>query len=93
MQNDKFHGENIQVGDKVIVYVVSHQRRSYHVGKVTKRTPTGLLDVEWGGRSERFRNNGTEYHRSDGFYRTSYYLEDYTEERGKEIEKEKLRNK
>ena len=57
-------------------------KRQY-VGTVVKRTPTGLLDIEWGnGRKERFKSNGYEYHRSSGYGRTSFYLEPYTEERG-----------
>ena len=43
-----FNGENLQVGDKVIVYVRYFSRKSYYVGTVVKRTPTGLLDIEWG---------------------------------------------
>lgn len=44
-----FNGENLQVGDKVIVYVSYFSSKSYYVGTVVKRTPTGLLDIEWGG--------------------------------------------
>lgn len=43
-----FNGENLQVGDKVIVYVSYFSSKSYYVGTVVKRTPTGLLDIEWG---------------------------------------------
>lgn len=43
-----FNGENLQVGDKVIVYVSYFSSKSYYVGTVVKRTPTGLLDIERG---------------------------------------------
>lgn len=43
-----FNGENLQVGDKVIVYVSYFSSKSYYVGTVVKRTPTGLLDIEYG---------------------------------------------
>lgn len=79
-----FNGENLQVGDKVIVYVSYFSSKSYYVGTVVKRTPTGLLDIEYGdGKKERFKSNGYEYHRSSGYGRTSLYLEPYTEERGR----------
>lgn len=41
-----FNGENLQVGDKVIVYVSYFSSKSYYVGTVVKRTLTGLLDIE-----------------------------------------------
>lgn len=43
-----FNGENLQVGDNVIVYASYFSSKSYYVGTVVKRTPTGLLDIEWG---------------------------------------------
>lgn len=62
------------------------------VGTVVKRTPTGLLDIEWGnGKKERFKSNGYEYHRPSGYGRTSLYLEPYTEERGKQVIQENKR--
>lgn len=48
-----FNGENLQVGDKVIVYVSYFSSKSYYVGTVVKRTPTGLLDIEWGNGKKR----------------------------------------
>lgn len=87
-----FNGENLQVGDKVIVYVSYFSSKSYYVGTVVKRTPTGLLDIEWGnGKKERFKSNGYEYHRSSGYGRTSLYLEPYTEERGRQVIQENKR--
>lgn len=68
-----FNGENLKVGDKVIVYQSHFSSKAYYVGTVVKRTPTGLLDIEWGnGRKERFKSNGYEYHRSSGYGRTSF---------------------
>lgn len=87
-----FNGENLQVGDKVIVYASYFSSKSYYVGTVVKRTPTGLLDIEWGnGRKERFKSNGYEYHSSSGYGRTSFYLEPYTEERGRQVIQENKR--
>lgn len=43
-----FNGENLKVGDKVIVYQSHFSNKAYYVGTVVKRTPTGLLDIEWG---------------------------------------------
>lgn len=48
-----FNGENLQVGDKVIVYASYFSSKSYYVGTVVKRTPTGLLDIEWGNGKKR----------------------------------------
>lgn len=87
-----FNGENLKVGDKVIVYQSHFSNKAYYVGTVVKRTPTGLLDIEWGnGRKERFKSNGYEYHRSSGYGRTSFYLEPYTEERGRQVIQENKR--
>lgn len=68
-----FNGENLKVGDKVIVYQSHFSSKAYYVGTVVKRTPTGLLDIEWG--------KG----------RTSFYLEPYTEERGRQVIQENKR--
>lgn len=87
-----FNGENLKVGDKVIVYQSYFSSKAYYVGTVVKRTSTGLLDIEWGnGRKERFKSNGYEYHRSSGYGRTSFYLEPYTEERGRQVIQENKR--
>ena len=87
-----FNGENLKVGDKVIVYQSHFSSKAYYVGTVVKRTPTGLLDIEWrNGRKERFKSNGYEYHRSSGYGRTSFYLEPYTEERGRQVIQENKR--
>lgn len=48
-----FNGENLKVGDKVIVYQSHFSSKAYYVGTVVKRTPTGLLDIEWGGMVEK----------------------------------------
>lgn len=48
-----FNGENLQVGDKVIVYASYFSSKSYYVGTVVKRTPTGLLDIEYGDGKKR----------------------------------------
>ena len=48
-----FNGENLKVGDKVIVYQSHFSSKAYYVGTVVKRTPTGLLDIEWGGLVEK----------------------------------------
>lgn len=42
-------------------------------------------------RKERFKSNGYEYHRSSGYGRTSFYLEPYTEERGRQVIQENKR--
>lgn len=41
-----FNGENLQVGDKVIVYVGYFSSKSYYVGTVVKRTPKQSRDIE-----------------------------------------------
>lgn len=48
-----FNGENLKVGDKVIVYQSHFSSKAYYVGTVVKRTPTGLLDIEWGNGKKR----------------------------------------
>lgn len=40
-------------GDKVIVYASYFSSKSYYVGTVVKRTPTGLLDIEYGDGKKR----------------------------------------
>lgn len=81
-----FVGDKVSVGDKVIVHSAYFGTWKEAVGTVIKKTPTGLLDVEWNGRSMRFKSNGYEYHRASVYGRTSYYLENYTKEKGIEVE-------
>lgn len=81
-----FIGDKVSIGDKVIVHAVYFGTWKDTVGTVIKKTPTGLLDVEWDGSHMRFKSNGYEYHRASGYGRTSYYLENYTKEKGIEVE-------
>ena len=37
-----FNGENLKVGDKVIVYQSHFSSKAYYVGTVVKRTPTAV---------------------------------------------------
>lgn len=90
---DKFNGENLQVGDKVIVcrsvYWGSSTRR---IGEIVKRTPTGLLDVKYGnGVVGRFRPNGDSYNKTDRYITSTLFLENYSEEQAKEIQQTKHR--
>lgn len=43
-----FNGENLKVGDKVIVYQSHFSSKAYYVGTVVKRTPTGAIGYRVG---------------------------------------------
>ena len=92
MEN-KFTTDNLNVGDKVIVHRYGNFNSRYFVGTITKKTPTGLVDVKVCNNEIRFKKTGYEYSRSHGYLRTCYSLEFYTEERGKEIERANWREK
>lgn len=104
MAKCKFCGAEVTIGERCTYcgskaegwYYSGEEKKqepkAYYVGTVVKRTPTGLLDIEWwNGRKERFKSNGYEYHRSSGYGRTSFYLEPYTEERGRQVIQENKR--
>lgn len=85
--SDNFCTENLKVGDKVIV-TVWHYATTHYVGEIIKKTPTGMVDVRYANRTERFKKSGREYARGDGYGRRSTHLEVATEERIKEVEAE-----
>ena len=86
MEN-KFTTDNLNVGDKVIVHRYGNFNNKYFVGMITKKTPTGLVDIKVSNMEIRFKKNGYEYNRPQLYSRTCYSLEFYTEERGNEIER------
>lgn len=52
---------NINVGDKVIVYKYFYGEIQKQIGEVTKKTPTGLIDVQFGDATKvRFNRFGKE---------------------------------
>lgn len=89
MSEERFNSKEIAVGDKVIVITSDWGSRAERVGKVVKKTPTGLIDVEYNDNAypARFRENGTTYGKSAPYSRSSTWLENYTEEREAEIER------
>lgn len=85
--NDTFTTENLKIGDKVIVTVWYHATTHY-VGEIIKKTPTGMVDVRYANCTERFKKNGREYARGDGYSRRFVHLEFATEERINEVKAE-----
>ena len=85
--------KDLQVGAKVIVSLVSFGKRTEYIGTVVKKTPSGLLDVNYANLTERFKPNGRLYRRYDEFQTTYTVLVEYTETKAKEIEENKRRRK
>lgn len=57
-----FSTEKLNVGDAVIVTYHYYGLRDYEVGKITKKTPKGLIDVTTAKRgTKRFLQDGREY--------------------------------
>lgn len=77
MEN-KFTTENLKVGDKVKVYCSNQGVQRYYVGEIVKKTPTGLVDVQYkaGYAPVRFRATGGTYEKS-ALYSRSYSSIDY----------------
>lgn len=76
---DCFNSDNVNIGDKVIRY--NGNQKS--VGIVTNKTPSGMIDVDLSGRTERFSKHGYKKKTDEfGFGCLKYY----TEEEGKMIE-------
>ena len=90
----QYEFENLQVGDKVIVRVSYIGDCRHYVGEVVKRTPTGLLDVNYNGTVKRFKPDGQIYKRRDKWDRLYISLCEYDERTAKEIEEynERLKN-
>lgn len=89
----QYEFENLQVGDKVIVRASYMGDCRHYVGEVVKRTPTGLLDVNYNGTVKRFKPDGQTYNRRD-MWSILYSLCEYDEGKAKEIEEynERLKN-
>lgn len=87
MEN-KFTTENLNVGDKVIVCSCDgYNGNRKYVGTITKKTPTGLVDVAYRntGTSVRFKSDGSEQAKRDPWSRSSVSLSFYTPEQEEEI--------
>lgn len=77
-----FSTDNVQVGDKVIVIVAGLGSSREYIGEVTKKTPTGLIDVCYAGTAvTRFNKYGRDYSKQSRFSYTFIYIEQYTEEK------------
>lgn len=90
----QYEFENLQVGDKVIVRVSYHTEIRSYVGEVVRRTPSGLLDVNYNGIKRLFRPDGQPYNSRDPFSCMIVRLCNYDEVKAKEIEEynERLKN-
>lgn len=80
-----FETENVNVGDKVICYSASTEDR---IGIITKKTPKGFIDVNFGKYLIRFDKYGREKG-ENGCLRKQ--LEYYTEEKGEKIRIKEMR--
>lgn len=86
-----FSTENLQVGDTVIV-VGTGWSNLLSVGEITKKTPTGFVDVKYGnGASQRFKSDGNAYVARERFSTGSLCLEYYTEKRELQIKQRQRR--
>ena len=72
-----FNAENLIIGDKVIVVVISgYTNRSKYVGEVIKKTPKGLLDVRYNNSIvRRYRPNGSQYAKRESYASGWSFLE------------------
>lgn len=74
-----FSTENVGIGDKVIVT----NRYEKRVGTVTKKTPSGLIDVDFGyGTTTRYKMDGRCFGRSAPYEyeRLSYWTQEEEDE-------------
>ena len=89
-----FSGADLKVGDKVIVYTSYMKKSKLYIGEITRKTPTGLLDVKYKGNIvERFKDNGNPYNKSDCYSFRQTYLMPYSEERAQEIQRDRDRER
>lgn len=89
---DNFNTDNVQVGDKVIVIATGWSSRLEYIGEIIKKTPTGLVDVQYrGGTLHRFKKTGYDYNKQERYSHSSIWIEEYTEERADTIVKRNKR--
>lgn len=92
MENKGFDGDIVKEGDKVVVFISSWGKKSFSVGEVVKKTPTGLIDVKIsGGGVTRYRRNGYPYAKSERYSNYTTYLIPYSEELEWQIQQDKDR--
>lgn len=71
----EFNTDNLQVGDKVIVvYRDNFSGCRKYVGTVTKKTPSGLVDVLCCGYTVRYRRDGSENCKRERYVMRDRYL-------------------
>lgn len=88
-----FSTDNLQVGDNVVV-VISDTFSGIvkYIGTVTKKTPSGLVDVRCCGMVSRYRRDGGEFGIRDPYSRRRKYLIEATKEEQEEIALQRKRS-
>lgn len=82
----EFNTDNLQVGDKVIVvYRDNFSGCRKYIGTVTKKTPSGLVDVLCCGYTVRYRRDGSENCKRERYVMRDRYLAEYSKEAAEEI--------
>lgn len=90
----EFSTENLKVGDKVILHYSNYGRFTKYVGEITKKTPTGLVDVSYDGRLlERFKPDGYPQRKRSRYSFVNVHLGYWSEEEGREIQMNNLMEK
>lgn len=88
-----FSTDNLQAGDKVIVVISdTFSGIGKYIGTVTKKTPSGLVDVQCCGVIYRFKRDGDEYGKRDLYSRRRKYLIESTEEEQEKIALQRKRS-
>lgn len=82
---------NLNVGDKVIVLVSHYSDKTYYLGTVVKKTPTGLLDIKYSNTITRFRPNGSIFAKHTPYSTIRHSLIEYSEEMETRIKEQNMR--
>ena len=88
-----FSTDKLQVGDNVVVVISdTFSGIAKYIGTVTKKTPSGLVDVQCCGMVSRYRRDGDEFGSRDIYSRRRKYLIEATEEEQKKIALQRKRS-
>lgn len=88
-----FSTDNLQTGDNVVVVISdTFSGIGKYIGTVTKKTPSGMVDVQCCGVIYRFKRDGDEYGKRDPYSRRRRYLIESTEEEQEKIALQRKRS-
>lgn len=81
-----FSTDKLQVGDNVVVVISdTFSGIAKYIGTVTKKTPSGMVDVLCCGYTVRYRRDGSENCKRERYPMRGRYLAEYSKETAEEI--------